>query len=118
MIEKGERINEDIFSFYNNEKKYSMLATCYESDNVHPKFIRLILPLILPFMTHLFNTIFILGTYPIKWKHAKIVPVLKSLYTNSELHRLEQSMQSSFFLSSSFLECNLAFDQVTVILLL
>ena len=29
-------------------------------------------------MTHLFNTIIMSGMYPIKWKHAKIVPVRKS----------------------------------------
>ena len=48
------------------------------SDNMHPRFIRRILLLILHFKTHLFNTIFMSGMYPIKWKHAKIVPLRKS----------------------------------------
>ena len=48
------------------------------SDNMHPKFIRIILSVILPFVTHLFNTIIMSSTYPITWKYAKIVPVRKS----------------------------------------
>ena len=47
-------------------------------DNMHPKFIRIILPMILSSMIHLFHTIIMSGMYPIKWKHAKIVPVRKS----------------------------------------
>ena len=75
------------------------------SDNMHPKFIRIILPLILPFITHLFNNIIMSGMYPIKWKHTKIVPVHTNcylilsfkgsrndtLYANDEIHRFEQS---------------------------
>ena len=51
---------------------------CIYSDNMHLKFIRIILRMILPFVTHLFNTIIMSGMYPIKWMHAKIVPMRKS----------------------------------------
>lgn len=47
-------------------------------DNVHPKFVRVILPLILPYLTHLFNTIITTSTFPTKWKYAKIIPLPKS----------------------------------------
>ena len=56
----------------------SMMSCSIRSDNMHHKFIRIILPLILPFITHLFNTVIMCGMYPMKWKHAKIVPVRKS----------------------------------------
>lgn len=47
-------------------------------DDVHPKFIRLLLPQIIPYITHFFNTIIASSFFPTKWKHAKIVPILKS----------------------------------------
>lgn len=51
-------------------------ATSY--DGVHPKFIKIIFPFILPYITNLFNTIITRSMFPTKWKHAKIVPVPKS----------------------------------------
>ncbi|XP_075159066.1 uncharacterized protein LOC142232218 [Haematobia irritans] len=47
-------------------------------DGIDPKFIRIILPTILPFVTHFFNTILTTSMYPTMWKHAKIIPVPKS----------------------------------------
>lgn len=46
-------------------------------DGVHPKFVKLILPYILPQITHLFNTILTTSTFPYMWKHAKIIPIPK-----------------------------------------
>lgn len=40
-------------------------------DNIHPKFVKIILPHILPHITHLLNTIIMSSCYPEKWKHAK-----------------------------------------------
>lgn len=47
-------------------------------DNINPKFISILLPHILPFITHLFNTIITTSCYPTKWKHSKIIPIPKS----------------------------------------
>ncbi|XP_075151202.1 uncharacterized protein LOC142225313 [Haematobia irritans] len=47
-------------------------------DGIDPKFIRIILPTILPFVTHFFNTILTTSMYPTMWKHAKIIAVPKS----------------------------------------
>lgn len=50
-------------------------------DNINPRFIKILLPLILPFITHLFNSIITTSSFPIKWKYAKIIPLPKA---NSE----------------------------------
>lgn len=47
-------------------------------DNIDPKFVKIILPQILPFITHLFNTIFMSSTFPKRWRHAKIIPLPKT----------------------------------------
>ncbi|XP_075162651.1 uncharacterized protein LOC142235284 [Haematobia irritans] len=46
-------------------------------DNLHPRFIKIILPLILPYITHIFNTAIMSSTFPTVWKFAKIVPIPK-----------------------------------------
>ncbi|XP_075157983.1 uncharacterized protein LOC142231250 [Haematobia irritans] len=53
-------------------------------DNLHPRFIKIILPLILPYITHIFNTAIMSSTFPTVWKFAKIVPIPKP-NTTSEL---------------------------------
>lgn len=50
-------------------------------DNMDPRFIKLLLPQLLPFITYFFNTILTTSVFPKQWKHAKIIPVPKS---NSE----------------------------------
>lgn len=50
-------------------------------DNVDPKFVKLLMPQILPYITHLFNSIIISSVFPSQWRHSKIIPVPKS---NSE----------------------------------
>lgn len=64
---------------------YDIITTCNSIksnavgiDNIHPKFLRLLMPLILPYVAHLFNTIIMSSIYPLNWKHAKIVPLPKS----------------------------------------
>lgn len=47
-------------------------------DNINPKFLKIILPFILPFITHLFNSILMSSRFPNKWRHSKIVPIPKS----------------------------------------
>lgn len=47
-------------------------------DNMHPKFFRMLLPILLPYITHLFNNIITKSSFPTKWKSAKIVPIPKT----------------------------------------
>lgn len=47
-------------------------------DSIHPAFLKIILPSLLPFITHIFNKIIMAGTYPLRWKQAKIIPIPKS----------------------------------------
>lgn len=46
-------------------------------DGIHPIFIKIILPYILPAITHIFNNIIVTSTFPTAWKIAKILPALK-----------------------------------------
>ncbi|XP_052856050.1 probable RNA-directed DNA polymerase from transposon BS isoform X11 [Drosophila gunungcola] len=48
------------------------------SDNINPKFIKILLPKILPYITYTFNTVLTKSTYPDCWKAAKIIPIPKS----------------------------------------
>lgn len=59
----------------------SVRSNAIGCDNIHPRFIKILLPLILPYITHLFNTIITKSYFPTKWKLAKIIPIPKS---NSE----------------------------------
>lgn len=46
-------------------------------DGLHPKFIKILLPIILPAITYFFNNILTKSTYPINWKYSKIMPIPK-----------------------------------------
>lgn len=56
----------------------SMKSNAIGPDNVNPKFLKILLPVLLPFLTHLLNYIIMTGYFPVKWKHAKILPIPKS----------------------------------------
>lgn len=47
-------------------------------DEIHPRFFKLILPRILPFVTHVFNTIITTSHFPSNWKKSKIIPIPKT----------------------------------------
>lgn len=47
-------------------------------DGMNPIFIKAILPQVLPFITHIFNTILTTSIYPDLWKWAKVIPLPKS----------------------------------------
>lgn len=46
-------------------------------DNVHPRFLKILLPHLVPYITHIFNTILITSTFPAEWKHAIVIPLPK-----------------------------------------
>jgi len=46
-------------------------------DNMSPKFVKLLLPLMLPHVTHVFNTAITTFSFPTIWKNAKIFPIPK-----------------------------------------
>lgn len=47
-------------------------------DEMHPSFLKLLLPVLLPYITHLFNSIILTNEFPSQWKKAKIIPVPKT----------------------------------------
>lgn len=47
------------------------------TDNIPPRFIKLILPYILPYITHLYNTVLTSSNFPASWKSAKVIPIPK-----------------------------------------
>lgn len=60
------------------ESLLSIKSNAVGLDEVHPVFLKLILPILLPYVTHIFNTILTTGTYPSQWKLAKILPIPKN----------------------------------------
>lgn len=47
-------------------------------DDIHPRFIKLLLPHIITYITYIFNNILATSTFPSTWKYAKIIPVPKA----------------------------------------
>ncbi|XP_075157548.1 uncharacterized protein LOC142230808 [Haematobia irritans] len=47
-------------------------------DGIDPRFLKILLPTILPHITYLFNTILTTSIFPSAWKYAKIIPVPKN----------------------------------------
>lgn len=47
-------------------------------DDMNPVFLKALLPKLLPYITHIFNTILTTSTYPTAWKQAKVIPLPKS----------------------------------------
>ncbi|XP_075155481.1 uncharacterized protein LOC142228843 [Haematobia irritans] len=74
---------EDSFEFYEMTQNEvfqavnSVRSTSSGPDDVNPKFLRMIIPGILPFVTHLFNYILMTSIFPSSWKRARIVPIPK-----------------------------------------
>lgn len=65
----------------NAETLFSLLSIKSNAigyDDIHPKFIKILLPYLLPYISHLFNTILTTSIFPKRWKHAKIIPVPKT----------------------------------------
>lgn len=52
-------------------------------DGLPIKFIKIILPLVVQQITHMFNCIIETSSYPTSWKHAKILPLRKKPHLNT-----------------------------------
>lgn len=65
--------NEDVFAAIYRIKSNSMGI-----DGVHPGFVKILLPYILPYITHIFNSIVTTSTFPTNWKYAKVLPIPKA----------------------------------------
>lgn len=50
----------------------------YALAGMPPKFKKIVIPYILKYITHIFNTIIMTSQYSTEWKHVKIIPIPKS----------------------------------------
>ena len=74
----GERFH--FLNFVESDVYKSIMAISSNAvgfDGINLKFIKLILPFIIPYITHVFNHIVTTSTFPLAWKIAKICPVPK-----------------------------------------
>jgi hypothetical protein len=62
---------------------YQIRAYAIGADGVPIKFLKIILPHILPYVTHVSNTVLMSSSYPASWKLLKIMPVTKTNYPGS-----------------------------------
>lgn len=53
-------------------------------DDINPKFLKLLLPCILKYLTYIFNNILTTCEYPLLWKKAKILPIPKANRVKTE----------------------------------
>lgn len=82
-------------------------------DGIHPAFLRIILPKILCYITHLFNAIVTTSTYPTSWKYAKVLAIPKAgnafrpiailPYFSKALERLLHTQINEFLRDNSLL---------------
>lgn len=47
------------------------------TDNIPPRFLKLILPHLLPYITHIYNSVLTSSIFPASWKTAKVIPIPK-----------------------------------------
>ncbi|XP_075151092.1 uncharacterized protein LOC142225202 [Haematobia irritans] len=75
---------ENTFSFRCVDKNevlksfYSIKSNATGVDELSPKFLKIVLPQLLPFFTYLLNTCLTKSTFPTEWKVAKIIPLPKA----------------------------------------
>jgi hypothetical protein len=62
---------------------YGVKSMAIGLDGISLKFIKLILPHILPCITHIFNTILTKSQFPKTWKFSKVLPIAKSKHPAS-----------------------------------
>ena len=80
-----ERCSQSENSFYFHSVGENDVIDCIKSitskavgiDNIYPEFIKILLPVILPYITHVFNNILLRSDFPQSWKRAKVIPLPK-----------------------------------------
>ncbi|XP_075157817.1 uncharacterized protein LOC142231083 [Haematobia irritans] len=55
----------------------SIKSNAVGMDELNPKFLKLLLPICLPYFTHIFNTVLTKSIFPNTWKYTKIIPLPK-----------------------------------------
>ena len=45
------------------------------SDDLDPLFLKVLSPRLLPYFTHLFNSVLTMSSFPDEWKRSKIIPI-------------------------------------------
>lgn len=58
---------------------FSIKSNAVGLDNIPFKFIKAVLPLLLPLFAHLFNTIITTSHFPSGWKKIKVIPIAKKV---------------------------------------
>jgi hypothetical protein len=57
---------------------YDIKSNAIGMDGIPVRFIKLLMPYILPYITHIFNTILTTSKFPTTWKTSKIMPIAKN----------------------------------------
>jgi Reverse transcriptase (RNA-dependent DNA polymerase) len=75
--------NSETFSFRNvdiievKNAIFGIKSSAIGLDGISLRFVKMILPSILPCITHIFNTVLTTSTFPNTWKISKIIPIAK-----------------------------------------
>lgn len=56
----------------------SIKSNAVGTDGIDPRFLKILLPNILPYITHIFNSILLKSYFPSAWKYARIMPIPKT----------------------------------------
>ena len=87
-----------------------------DPDEINPKFIKLLVPRLLNYITYIFNSIFTTSCFPTSWESARIVPIPKSNsdyrpitilpYLSKVFERLAHNQMYAFLNENSLLSTN------------
>lgn len=92
-VSRSLQISQSLFSIRNTDGLFNFSRVSPEDvvesflsikskavglDDLHPTFLNAILPVILPFVTHLINTILTKSLFPSQWKVSKVIPIPKN----------------------------------------
>lgn len=78
---------------------FSVKSNAIGLDNIHPKFLKLLLPSCILSLTYIFDNIITLSNFPNVWKYARIIPIAKN---NSKYCNEFRPISFLSFLSKAF----------------